>query len=66
MTFLSIEEETVLNMPEIPEEFDVFHLPHEHMIKIKKDIDTEVRPLYTHTIKPVLLITTVKMYYIPH
>lgn len=29
-------------MPEVPEEFDVFHLPHVHMKKIKKDIDTEV------------------------
>ena len=33
-------------MPEVPEEFDVFHLPHVHMKKIKKDIDTEVIDSY--------------------
>ncbi len=45
ITFLLFVRERVLKMPEIPEEFDVFHLPHVHMTKIKKDIDTEVRTL---------------------
>lgn len=34
-------------MPEIPEELDVFRLPHGHMKQLVKDMDKEVRVVCT-------------------
>ena len=37
-------------MPEVPEELDVFRLPHGHMKQLVKDMDKEVRVACTFTI----------------
>ena len=37
-------------MPEVPEELDVFRLPHGHMKQLVKDMDKEVRVARTLTI----------------